>query len=90
MWSSFSRLEKKSGIFQKKSGIFEKVPLKKHTEYTPYVLKNSGMFHQLKRLHCCDCFIFVALWGDFITSKSEYVSSSMVWFGVLLEALPSL
>jgi len=49
------RLKLRTPAFSKVARLFN------HTGYTQYVLKKSGMFHQLKRLHCLVCVHYVAL-----------------------------
>jgi hypothetical protein len=54
-------MKKKLGIFRKCPAFSKAARLFNHTGYTQYVLKKSGLFDHLRRLHCLVFDYFVAL-----------------------------
>jgi hypothetical protein len=88
-------LKKKPGIFRKCPAFSKDARLFNHTGYTQYVLKKPGLFHRLKRLHCCDCYIFVALWAYLLVKEVKicrplFFSLVWQWSAVSVRLLASL
>jgi hypothetical protein len=71
-------------VCRKSTPTFSKVArLFNHTGYTQYVLKKLGLFHQLKRLHCCDCLLLLICEDILLLSEVHncrlLFKSDLVW-----------